>query len=156
MKTLKPGEVYICRRTYSTHQWICIPITDWFITHPVSNIGFTFWINVLKVQSYDCPFLSGVDRRSVFLKTITDPESTHPIKSHQTNHTSFKQSTAKLFLNPELIQSKLTHFQKLNLADSDNRQHLLDRIKLLEGHLAHRDNEIKRMHLQLSSCGSLK
>ena len=54
MHTMKPNDdIYICNRTYPNAIWMCIPTEQWLNENPYSTVGFTFVIDLCKLEDYE-------------------------------------------------------------------------------------------------------
>jgi len=96
---LKPGDKWVCGKTFTNHRWICVPSQKWLQTNPASNIGFSFDVNVLEVQEYKFDKTT----KPAIVKVIQEPRSIiHPIKNM--NNGNYKLAILKAMFKDRLRQ----------------------------------------------------
>jgi len=79
MTTIKPGGRYVCGNNAANSKWVLSPSRAWLEDNPVSNLSFSFQLDLLNLTDYNF----GKRFRPVFLKTIRNSRApTQPIRGY--------------------------------------------------------------------------
>ena len=137
---LKPGEEFQIN-TAADHRWICFPTRSWLFKNPVSNVGFTFVINILK--------LTDIDGIPCFVKLIEQPKKLNPIKGLDQKHNSHKKAFIRLSIDPAHQAKRLKEDRKANLRRQGALKKLYKKVHVLEKeHVEFQRSEASRKMIQ--------
>jgi len=140
---LKPGEEWWCQKTYTTHKWIVVANKEWILENKVSNVGFSFYVNVLDMKDSVIPPGHGwlTARRAnrpgettpTYVKILTEPNGDlHPIKPLMKKYASYKHEFMRLTLDIDTIKKKKEQHLKSHLDDKKRLKELRRKTKFLE------------------------
>ena len=95
---LMPGQSeYIT--TYPNNRFICYPTDEWLFKNPVSNVGFTFIINILEIIT--------VNEIPCFVRNIEQPKKMNPIKGYNKKYANHKKEFIRLSVDPAIMAKKV-------------------------------------------------
>jgi len=122
-RNLKPGKTFKTS-TYPNHRWICIPTDKWFYDNPVSNVGFSFVVNILKNVI--------VEGNPMNVHVIKQPPHLNPIKGLNKNVASHKREFIRLSVVPDTITVKAKASKRASDIQEEELKRLYKRVRLLE------------------------
>jgi len=123
VKNLGPGKTFKTS-TYPNHRWICIPTATWFYDNPVSNVGFSFVVNILKNVI--------VEDKPMNVHVIKQPPLLNPIKGLKKTVASHKREFIRLSVDPDTITLKARASKKASDIQDKELKRLYKRVRVLE------------------------
>lgn len=105
-----PGEKFVIS-THPNHKWFCIPIFAWLLNNPVSNLGFSFLVDIFNLQTYQFKKTS----KLAYVRKIYEPKQLNPIKGIDSPYKNYKHQVMKLKIIPNnlnnLIQANTNQYE---------------------------------------------
>jgi hypothetical protein len=133
-KELTQGDKYICKRTFPNHKWICIPTQKWYQTNPVSNVGFSFIIDIFNLETYN--------DKLCYIKTIHEPKQMNPIKKIHKKYKSYKHQFMKLVIDPKSLLEEKRINETYIYEESYQLEKLMSSVKYHENKLKEYKNRV--------------
>ena len=123
VRNLGPGKTFKTS-TYPNHRWICIPTDKWFYDNPVSNVGFSFVVDILKNVI--------VEGNPMNVHVIKQPLLLNPIKGLNKTFASHKREFIRLSVDPDTIIKKANANKWKSDIQDRELQRLYKRVRLLQ------------------------
>jgi hypothetical protein len=135
MTTIQPGGRYVCGNNAANSKWVLSPSRTWLKDNPVSNLSFSFQLDLLNLTDYNFSKTT----KPAFLKTIRNSTApTQPIRGYTLKPINgvadYKRALYKLIHeeDPEKFKRLLDDGMKEETIMDEEMKTLKARMKVLE------------------------
>ena len=124
---IMPGKKYVCT-SYPMHKWFCCPTEEWIREHPQSNIGFSFIVDIMRIQDYKFEKTS----KPVFLKCFYQPNEPVPIKGEAKSYHCYKTQYMKKVVSISPQRDKVKANRRVKKSLKSDIERLKSTLKMYE------------------------
>jgi hypothetical protein len=125
---IKPGDRYVCT-SYPMHKWFCCPTEEWIRENPQSNIGFSFIVDIMRLQDYK---FSKKSSKPAFVKSFYQPKKPVPIKGEVKSYHCYKKQYMEKVVNPSVLREKVKANRRVQKSLKSDIERMKSTLKMYE------------------------
>ena len=119
--------------TYPNERWVCLPTKEWLQENPYSTIGFSWIIDVFKLE--ECQYRDSiVSTKLAYVVRIKEPDYSKmlPIKDLNKEFSNYPKKIISLLFNKKEVEDKWTRERDKRKLQNEQKQDLVRQIRKLK------------------------